>query len=239
MPIRKFVKDLNQTLHQASWSINRPIRDFQLDRNRHNSIASFTNLAIHRNLRCTSWSYHNAWSFQIKLMNDITPTIDLLHSRDPSYFNNVNCFFCNRTQESIEHLTTCLSLLSEWHDLITSAVTYTTNKLNMTWNSNIGSTRIIIHIKDNDNLSLPFNNRLAWLRGLIPASFNNILRKHRLSLNKLIKFAHTIRKRILSEFKSNIWLPRCERYKKWMDTQPSTYKQFCLTRQQQTHTHRC
>src|SRR5436190_21010593 len=69
-----------------------------------------------------------------------------------------------------------------------------------------------------------------------PASFNNILRKHRLSPNKLIKFAHTIRKRILSEFKSNIWLPRCERYKRWMDTQPSTYKQFCLTKQQsQTH----
>ena len=28
MSIRKFVKDLNQTLHQALWSINRPIRDF-------------------------------------------------------------------------------------------------------------------------------------------------------------------------------------------------------------------
>src|SRR5207248_10094230 len=114
-----------------------------------------------------------------------------------------NCFFCNWTQESIEHLTTCSSLSFEWHNLIASAVTYTTNKLNKTWNSNIGSTRIIIHIKDNDNLSLPFNNRLAWLRGLIPVSFNNILQKHRLLPNKLIKFAQIIRKRILSEFKSN------------------------------------
>ena len=27
-PIRKFIKDLNQTAHQAEWLINRPIRDF-------------------------------------------------------------------------------------------------------------------------------------------------------------------------------------------------------------------
>src|SRR5881394_3793301 len=187
MPIRKFVKDLNQTLHQASWSINRPIRDFQLDRNRHNPIAGFTNLAVHRNLHCTSWSHHNAWSFQIKLMNDITPTIDLLHSRDPTYFNNINCFFCNQTQESIEHLTTCPALSAKWHSSITSSVTYATNKLNKKWNTNIGSTSLTLHIKDNDNLASHFNNRISWLRGLIPASFNTFARKYKLSKNKLTK----------------------------------------------------
>ena len=29
-PIRRFVRDLNQTGHQAEWLINRPIRDYQL-----------------------------------------------------------------------------------------------------------------------------------------------------------------------------------------------------------------
>ena len=170
-------------------------------------------------------------------MNDITPTIDLLCSRDPTYFNKVRCFFCNQTQESIDHLATCASLSSTWHNIITSAVTYTTKKLNKKWNANIGSTSIIIHIKDNDNLSSPFNNRLAWLRGLIPANFNSVLRKHRLSPNKLNNLAHTIRKKILSEFKTDIWLPRCEYYKKWMETQPCTYKQYCLNKQR-TPTHR-
>ena len=127
MPIRKFIKELNQTYHQASWSINRPIRDFQLHRNRFNPIAGFTNLAIHKNIRCNNWKHHNAWSFGTKLMNDITPTIDLLHSRDPTYFNNINCFFCNQTQESIEHLTTCPALSAKWHPSHPQSLTLPTN----------------------------------------------------------------------------------------------------------------
>ena len=94
-------------------------------------------------------------------MNDLTPTIDLLHSRDPGFFKDIKCFFCSNTQESLEHLVTCPSLALQWHFIIDSSVTHATTKLNKKWNSNIGSTIISMHIKDTDHLTYPNNNRLT------------------------------------------------------------------------------
>ena len=59
-PIRRFIRDLNQTAHQANWLINRPIRDYQLYRDStHNSLIGFTNIATCRNLCCLNWTQHN------------------------------------------------------------------------------------------------------------------------------------------------------------------------------------
>src|SRR5207248_1545047 len=107
-PIRRFIRDLNQTAHQADWLINRPIRDYQLYRdNTHNSLIGFTNIATCRNLRCLNWIQHNTWTFHTKIINDLTLTIDLRHSRDPDYFKDLKCFFCNNIQELLEHLVSC------------------------------------------------------------------------------------------------------------------------------------
>ena len=104
--------------------------------------------------------------------------------------------------------------------------------MNKAWNTNIGTASLILHIKDNLNITSTFNNRLAWLRGFLPANFPTaISRKHKLSSSKLTKIAHSIRKKLIEEFKSNIWLPRCVLYKKWMDSQQTSYKQFCINKQ--------
>ena len=87
-----------------------------------------------------------------------------------------------------------------------------------------------MHIKDCEHLSFNNNNRLAWLRGFLPSGFQNILKKHRLSQQKLYKLAHDIRKRLLNEFKAHIWSPRCNLYKEWINSQLTTYKQYCLNK---------
>ena len=103
----------NQTGYQAEWLINRPIRDYQLYRDStHSLLIGFTNIAACRNLRCLSWTQHNTWTFQTKIINDLTLTIDLLHSRVLDYFKDLRCFFCNNIQESLEHLMSCPALLS-------------------------------------------------------------------------------------------------------------------------------
>ena len=66
--------------------------------------------------------------------------------------------------------------------------------------------------------------------GFTPFSFQTILKKQRLPQHKLHKLAHSIRKKLLTEFRTHIWSPRCDLYKNWMDLQPTTYKQFCLNK---------
>ena len=68
------------------------------------------NLDDTKGFKCNSFKVSNKWSRKIKLLNNLLPTLDRLKERYPNIINHTVCLFCNKEQESLDHLTLCSSL---------------------------------------------------------------------------------------------------------------------------------
>src|SRR5688572_16630530 len=77
------------------------------------------------------------------------------------------------------------------------------------------------------NIYVPKLNRSAWIKGFMLEGFNRIVQKKIKSHTKVMKFALHIHKHLIKEFREKIWIPRCNKYKEWLDQKHITYKEYC------------
>ena len=112
-PIRSFIFHLHRSKQDALWATAKHTKETF-----HTQRASIDHMGaslVHiKGYRCITWQRNSLWSFTIKLINRILPTLDILELRYPLVYTNWNCPSCHEEKESILHLITCKALEPHW-----------------------------------------------------------------------------------------------------------------------------
>ena len=108
-------------------------------------------------------------------MNNILPTLRVLHEHYPSIITNDTCLFCNEEKESLIHLTECPQLKEKWQTIIIKTLDYTIDKTKQVLDISLSNKHMQHLLLQHYEIQNIFNPNLCIdiLRGFLPKQIIN------------------------------------------------------------------
>ena len=219
---RQFIKSLQQTHWEASWSTSCQFREtFSRNTDYNTADLFFAHTASFSGRNCNSWSTHYLWSFCLKLFSNSLPTQDKLIQRKHTNFNwtCAGCMDSTHT-ESLSHLLTCKGYIKEWNaiiDLVTEhTINFAISKDDITISSH-SCTRLartlLSHSAIMDSQNVTLFNRRNWLLGTIDSATKDTIKKTFRTSRHTNSYIIETLILIKIAFKSILWKSRCSKQK--------------------------
>jgi exonuclease III/ribonuclease HI len=143
-------------------------------------------------------------TFVLKCMHNILPTGDNLHKRIETIYDDWKCTFCNRENETLQHLFECHTLATTWNTIRNSVI----DNINATLRKN---NIIPEQPLTRDNFLRPvahIDPVRTLAKGIVPAHLIADLDTLRIKGHRTVIISAALHHSI-NEFRERIWIPRC------------------------------